>query len=93
MTPDEARACDYDLALLNDLKDRHLSTQLAGRWFRLSHLSPGLPQDVSRQMQATAQLMINSLADGPELTKGLDDLLRAKDWFVRAAVAAAEGRD
>ena len=88
MTQNEAR--DHDRALLNDLRDRHLATQLVGRWFRIAQLPPGRAQDISRRMQVTACWLIKSLSDSPELTKGLDDLLRAKDWFVRAAVAGTK---
>ncbi|WP_068377859.1 hypothetical protein, partial [Rhodococcus sp. EPR-157] len=56
--------------------------------FEYKHLPPHLAK-VSGHFSATAELMVNRLESGPELTAGLRKLLEAKDCFVRQAVIDA----
>lgn len=68
-----------------DAADRHPSTQQIARYFDYRHLPERL-QGISGPMARTAQLMIDQIPDGPELTAGLRKLLEAKDCFVRAVL-------
>jgi hypothetical protein len=74
-----------------DVMDRHPGTQQLARWFSYDHLPAGEPKAVSSYCHDLAQVMINNLPDGPELTAGLRKLLEAKDCFVRAKVAQLAG--
>lgn len=65
--------------------DRHPETQHVAKYFAYSHLPPHL-QDFSAPCANLAEAMIALLPDGPELTAGLRELLKAKDCFVRAAL-------
>lgn len=67
-------------------ENRHPSTQQLARWFTFDHLQENL-RPPSRACADLAQEMIDTLADGPELSAGLRHLLEAKDAFVRAAIA------
>lgn len=61
------------------------------RYFAYRHLPPHL-QDVSRPFHDLAHEAARMVPDGgPAVTDGLKDLLRAKDWFVRAAVDSDPG--
>lgn len=64
---------------------RHPGTVQIARYFAYDHLPPAL-QGVSFQCARLAQIMIDSLPDGAELTFGLRQLLLAKDAFVRASL-------
>lgn len=55
------------------------------RYFAYQHLPEHL-QAASKPCHDLAVILVSTLPDGPELTKGLNELLAAKDWFVRAAV-------
>lgn len=70
----------------SDWETRHEATRQLLRWFDHEHLAPGKPKDLSQWCLMTAELMVKSLDDGPELTAGLRKLLEAKDCFVRAAI-------
>ena len=70
-------------------KDRHPATLHLLKFFAWAHLAEDL-RAISQPCGETAIDMVNLLADGPELTAGLRDLLRAKDCFVRAAVDMRE---
>lgn len=74
-----------------DLTGRHPGTQQIMRWFSYDHLRDGYLRDTSQLCATLAEDMVKALPDGPELTTGLQKLLEAKDCFVRAAVADAEG--
>ena len=67
-------------------------TQQIMRWFAYGHLPEGPLREASLNVAVTAGLTVGELPDGPELTAGLRHLLEAKDCFVRAAIAAQEGR-
>jgi hypothetical protein len=68
-----------------DLTGRHPATQQIARWFDFAHLPPA-QREVSRHCAVLAELVIEDLPDGPELTTGLRKLLEAKDCFVRASL-------
>lgn len=55
------------------------------RYFEFSHLPPKL-QHVSRHFYTVADIVRNTLPDGPEKTVCLRKLLEAKDAAVRAAL-------
>jgi len=55
------------------------------RYFAYSHLPEKL-QIISRPLGELAQLMDDTLIDGPEKAAGLRKLLEAKDCFVRSAL-------
>lgn len=61
--------------------DRHPDTQHFAPLFRYDHLPEHL-QVVSKPIHDVAELMINTLADGPELTEGLRKLWEAKNSLV-----------
>lgn len=67
------------------MTDRHPATTGLLRFFEFEHLPDHL-KTVSRPCSALADLMVEKLPDGPELTTGLRKLLEAKDCFVRAAL-------
>lgn len=69
---------------------RHQGVRDAARWFSWEHLPPGFAQQVSAACGKLAIDLICELPDSPELTYGLRELLKAKDSFVRAAIAATE---
>jgi len=73
-----------------DLTGRHPDTVSLARHFEWGHLPPHL-QAVSKPCGQLAAQMIGALLDGPELTFGLQQLLIAKDAFVRAALDVAPG--
>lgn len=60
---------------------RHPATQHFVPLFRYDHLPEHL-QAVSKPIHDVAELMINTLADGPELTVGLRKLWEAKNSLV-----------
>jgi hypothetical protein len=74
---------------MRDLTGRHPDTRHLAQFFTFEHLPEHL-QAVSRPCAELADQMIATLPDGPELTAGLRDLLRAKDCFVRAAIPPKE---
>jgi hypothetical protein len=74
---------------MRNLEHRHKGTQDVARWFDFEHLPEGLPRDVSAEFHHMAARVIDNLPDSPELVKALNELLAAKDWAVRAAIAAA----
>jgi hypothetical protein len=68
-----------------DTAGRHPSTASIVRYFAYDHLPPHL-QHISQSCAGLAEVMLDNLPDGPELTTGLRKLLEAKDCFVRAAL-------
>jgi hypothetical protein len=60
--------------------------------FEYGHLPVDL-QEYSRKCREVAYWMAENLQDSPQLRFGLQDLLRAKDCFVRAMVASREERN
>lgn len=66
---------------------RHPSTQHFTKLFEFEHLRDDL-RPVSQACAELAQLMVDRLPDGPELSAGLRKLLEGKDCFVRAALQA-----
>ncbi len=67
-----------------DTENRHPSVREVCRWFHYDHLPPGL-FEVSKDVHDLVELLLVKLEDGPQLTKGLQHLLEAKDCFVRQA--------
>jgi hypothetical protein len=65
---------------------RHPSVVSLAKFFSFTHLGRDDLQKISQQCCLLAEVMLNELADGPELTAGLRKLLEAKDCFVRAAL-------
>ena len=72
--------------------ERHPGTQHFKHMFDYDHLPPSL-QEVSRTCHRAAQIMVDNLKDGPELSAGLRKLVEAKDCFVRQAVWDITGGD
>jgi hypothetical protein len=66
--------------------DRHTAVKDIARYFEYDHLPEGRLRAISEACAALAQQMIEALPDCPMLTRGLDNLLAAKDCFVRAAL-------
>lgn len=66
--------------------DRHPAVRDIARYFEYEHLPEGVLRATSEQCATLAQRMIEQLPDCPMLTRGLDNLLAAKDCFVRAAL-------
>ena len=64
---------------------RHPATRHMLQFFTYDHLPPHL-QDISRPVCELAQLMVEMIEDGPELTVGLRFLLQGKDALARAAL-------
>lgn len=62
-------------------ENRHPGTRHFAPLFRYDHLPQHL-QAVSKPIHDVAELMINTLADGPELTEGLRKLWEAKNSLV-----------
>jgi hypothetical protein len=75
-----------------DLTGRHPAIGQALRHFEHGHLPEHL-QAIARPMYDLAWRMVGEIADDPQLTTGLHDLLRAKDCFVRARLTAGEPTD
>lgn len=73
------------------LEGRHQSTVQIAKHFTYGHLPPEL-RAVSKECHDLADEMIQTLADGPELTTGLRKLLEAKDCFVRQAITDRDAR-
>lgn len=69
--------------------DRHPETRHFEPMFAYEHLPEHL-REVSRPCHDLAQLMIDNLADGMELTAGLRSLWEAKNSFVVHAGFCAE---
>jgi hypothetical protein len=67
------------------VEGRHPAVRDIAQYFEFEHLPEHL-QQVSQACATLAQDMIDALPDCPMLTRGLDNLLTAKDCFVRAAV-------
>lgn len=64
----------------------HAETARLLSYFAFTHLPEHL-QLVSSPCATLAQLMAETLSEGPEVTVGLRKLLEAKDCFVRSALA------
>lgn len=75
-----------------DVVGRHPATVAIACYFEYDHL-PAFLQEVSKPSADLAQLMIDALPDGTELTVGLRKLLEAKDCFVRAALPTRKDED
>lgn len=74
-----------------DLSARHPSTQEKMRWLTPNpKLTAGLPSIVSAMCYDLGTAMVERLADGPQLTIGLQRLVDAKDALVRQAIADSE---
>lgn len=66
---------------------RHPATQHFANYFEFEHLPADL-QPTSQACAELAQLMVDRIPDGPELSAGLRKLVEAKDCFVRATLDA-----
>jgi len=73
-----------------DLSNRHPGTQQIMRYFEFAHLPDGPLKNTSASCAMLAEVMVQTLPDGPELTAGLRKLLEAKDCFVRSALDLLE---
>jgi len=62
------------------------ATEQVLRYFEFDHLPDGPRRDTSRQFYGLAHEMAESLPEIPATTQCLNDLLRAKDWAVRATL-------
>lgn len=71
--------------------DRHPAVKDIARYFDFDHLPEGRLRATSEACAMLAQQMIEGLPDCPMLTRGLDNLLTAKDCFVRAALPRDDG--
>ncbi|WP_239404629.1 hypothetical protein [Frankia sp. Cj3] len=72
-----------------NVEGRHPAVVDIAQYFAWDHLPPHL-QEVSHAVAELAEKMIADLPDCPMLTRGLDNLLTAKDCFVRAALRRAD---
>lgn len=68
---------------------RHQAVQHFEPLFNYQHLRPEL-QEISRPICELADLMVETIPDGPELSAGLRKLLEAKDCFVRSGLVRRE---
>jgi hypothetical protein len=66
--------------------DRHDGITQWRTRFESGHLPDGLPRLVMGAFEATAQVLVDSLPDGPLLTEALRDLWHAKNTAVLHAV-------
>jgi hypothetical protein len=66
--------------------ERHPATTSILKFFSFDHLPDGKLKSTSAACNTLAEIMVQNLPDGPELTAGLRKLLEAKDCFVRAAL-------
>lgn len=66
-------------------KGRHPAVQDICQYFEYSHL-PEAQRFVSEAVYHLAEFMLKNLPDCSMLTRGLDNLLTAKDCFVRASL-------
>lgn len=71
-----------------DLSDRHPGTQQIARWLVTNPNLATTGRAVAEAFEELAELLIEVLPDGPELTAGLRKMLEAKDCLVRAALDA-----
>lgn len=55
-------------------------------WFSYRHISDEYVRNISKRCYDLAITLCNELTDNEELYLGLQDLLRAKDSFVRSAI-------
>jgi hypothetical protein len=73
-----------------NLADRHPATQEKMRWLTPNpRLQEGPPAIVSAMFYDLGVALLGKVADGPQLTIGLQRLIDAKDAVVRQAVADA----
>lgn len=71
--------------------NRHPAVLEIFKWFHYKHLPSGL-FEVSKHCHDLAELMLENIPkDDPQLTRGLQHLLEAKDCFVRAKRAEIDG--
>lgn len=68
---------------INDIEDINTMPSTTIQYFTYKHLPEHL-QEVSKPLAELAQLMEDTLPDGPEKSAGMRKLLEAKDCFVRA---------
>jgi hypothetical protein len=69
----------------------HPATKDILRFFEYDQLPEGPLRDTSKRCRDLAYAMAyDPNLEGAQLTRGLDDLLRAKDCFVRAALPPEE---
>lgn len=68
------------------LTHRHQSVADVARWFTYGHLQ-GTARLTSAVVCRAAVSLLLTIPDSAELTAALRDLLKAKDAFVRAAIA------
>lgn len=73
--------------------NRHYETKHFAPLFDFEHLPEGQIRETSAFCAELAQVMVDTIEDGPELTAGLRKLLEAKDCFVRAVVLARDAKE
>ena len=66
--------------------DRHPATQELLMFLKPNPNLSGLARNISYANWNHALMMVDVLADGPELTAGLRKLMEAKDCFVRQCI-------
>lgn len=69
----------------------HPAVKDALQFFAAGHLN-GTAYSVARYCRSLAYIMANGL-EGRQLTKGLEKLREAKDYFVRAAIDSDNGKE
>lgn len=71
---------------------RHPGVVTAMAWLAFSHLPPVL-QSLSRPIYVAAMELLERIPnDSAELTTGMNTLVGAKDWMVRAGIHSDQGR-
>jgi len=71
---------------------RHPGVQTAMAWLAFAHL-PAHLQRITRALYAAADDLLHRIpTDSAELVTGLNRLVEAKDWMVRAGIRSDEGK-
>lgn len=84
MTPEKIKAAVEALGYTGSFVDLM-------EWFAYDHIADPFIRGFSKQCYDLAMNMCNDLTDNEELYLGLQDLLKAKDSFVRSAIRSRKG--
>lgn len=90
LTPAELEALQIEQAERQRQRELEREIDQILRWFQYGHLPEGLLQQVSKKFAVMALELVERMHYTEQVKLGLYDLLRAKDCFVRAAIAHQE---
>lgn len=90
LTPAELEALQIEQAERQRQRELEREIDQILRWFQYGHLPEGLLQQVSKKFAVLALELVERMHYTEQVKLGLYDLLRAKDCFVRAALAHQE---